>query len=103
MVRQGQLLAELAAPELQARLAEAEYRVQAAESERLQAEAQPGRPDHAGTSQESRGAPGHAGIELLEAVEAAQALVRARQQAGRAGEAAARHEDMEAYLRIAAL
>src|SRR5271157_4903575 len=40
LVRQGQLLAELTAPEMKAQIAEAESKVKAAESERLQAEAQ---------------------------------------------------------------
>src|ERR1051325_11106775 len=40
MVRQGDLLAELSAPEMTAQIAEATSKVQAAESERLQAEAQ---------------------------------------------------------------
>src|ERR1035438_2232697 len=38
--RQGQLLVELSAPEMAARIAEAESRVHAAESDRIQAEAQ---------------------------------------------------------------
>ncbi|MCX6629931.1 MAG: biotin/lipoyl-binding protein, partial [Candidatus Solibacter sp.] len=40
VVKQGQLLAQLSAPEMAARIAEAESRVHAAESDRLQAEAQ---------------------------------------------------------------
>src|SRR5712692_10579012 len=40
VVKQGQLLAELTAPEMKAQIAEAESRVHAAESDRLQAEAQ---------------------------------------------------------------
>src|SRR6476646_1090667 len=40
MVKQGELLAELSAPELKAQIAEAESKVQAAESERIRAEAQ---------------------------------------------------------------
>src|SRR5215471_10607379 len=39
VVKQGQLLVELNAPELAAKIAEAQSRVQAAESDRLQAEA----------------------------------------------------------------
>src|SRR6185503_3614096 len=39
-VKQGDLLVELSAPELQAQIAEAESKVPAAEAERLQAEAQ---------------------------------------------------------------
>jgi membrane fusion protein, multidrug efflux system len=40
VVKEGQLLVELSAPEMAARIAEAEARLEAAESERLQAEAQ---------------------------------------------------------------
>src|SRR5277367_4503975 len=40
VVKQGQLLAELSAPEMKAQLAEAESKVQVAESEKVQAEAQ---------------------------------------------------------------
>ncbi len=40
IVKQGELLVELSAPEMQAQIAEAQSKVQAAESERLQAEAQ---------------------------------------------------------------
>src|SRR5450755_1450517 len=39
VVKQGQLLVELTAPEIQAQIAEAESKVQAADSDRLQAEA----------------------------------------------------------------
>src|ERR1051326_8563667 len=39
-VKEGQLLVELSAPELTARIAEAEAKVQAIESDRIQAEAQ---------------------------------------------------------------
>ncbi len=108
VVKQGQLLAELVAPELQARFAEAEYRVQAADSERIQAEAQLGAAQitHERLKKAAEVPGSIAGIELLQAekqVEAAQALVHARQQASRAAEAAARaQQDMEAYLRITA-
>src|ERR1700693_548474 len=40
VVKQGQLLVELSAPEMTAQVSEAESKVQAAESERLQSEAQ---------------------------------------------------------------
>src|SRR5580704_9066646 len=42
VVKQGQLLAELTAPEMKAQIAEAESKVRVAESERVQAEAQLG-------------------------------------------------------------
>ena len=40
VVKQGELLVELSAPEMEAQIAEAESKVQAAEADRLQAEAQ---------------------------------------------------------------
>ena len=107
-VRQGDLLAELSAPEMKARIAEAESRVQAAESERIQAEAQLAAAQ--ATDERLRKAaqtPGAvAGNELIQAakqVEAAQALVRARGQASHAAESVVQaQKDLEAYLKITA-
>jgi RND family efflux transporter MFP subunit len=108
MVKQGQLVLELNAPEVTAHIAEAESRVQEAESDRLQAEAQLA----AGQStferlKKAAETPGAvAGNELIQAgkqVEAAQAWAGSRQQAVRAAEAAVRAQrDMQAYLRITA-
>lgn len=107
-VKRGQLLAELSAPEMKAQIAELESKVQAAESDRLQADAQLGGAqstyDRLKKAAETPGA--IAGNELIQAqkqVEAAQALVRSRQQAVVAAEAAVRaQKDLEAYLRITA-
>src|ERR1700682_4279942 len=107
-VKQGQLLAELTAPEMKAQLAEAESKVQAAESDRLQAEAQLAAAqstyDRLKKAAETPGA--IAGNELIQAqkqVEAAQALVQSKRQAGVAVEATVRAaKDFEAYLRITA-
>jgi len=106
VVKRGDLLAELSAPEMQAQIAEAESRVQAAESERLQAVAQlaaaQSTSDRLKQAAETPGA--IAGNELIQAqkqVEAAQALVESKQQASRAAEAVVRtQKDLEAYLRI---
>ena len=108
MVKQGDLLAELSAPELEAQIAEAESKVQAAESGKLQAEAQLAAAES--TYERLRKAaetPGAvAGNEVVQSqkqVEAAQALVRARDQASQAAAAAVRaQKDIEAYLKIAA-
>jgi len=108
IVKQGDLLAELSAPELEAQIAEAESKVQAAESEKLQAEAQLAAAES--TYERLRKAaetPGAvAGNEVIQSqkqVEAAQALVRARGQASQAAAAAVRSQkDMQAYLKIAA-
>ena len=82
-VEDGQLLAELSAPEMAAQIAEAESKVQAAESDRLQAEAQLAAAqstyDRLKKAAETPGA--IAGNELIQAekqVEAAQALVQSR-------------------------
>src|SRR6059058_866422 len=92
-VKQGQLLAELSAPELKAQIAEAESRIQAAASERTQAEAQLAAAqstyDRLKKAAETPGA--IAGNELVQAeqqVEAARALARSRQQASQAAESA---------------
>jgi len=108
VVKQGELLAELTAPEMQARIAEAEYRVQSAEADQAQAEAQLAASqavsERLKKASETPGAV--AGNELIQAgkqVEAAQALVRSREQASRAAEATLRTEkDLAAYLRITA-
>jgi RND family efflux transporter MFP subunit len=107
-VKKGQLLADLTAPEMKAQIAEAESKVQAAKSEELQAEAQLSAAqstyDRLKKAAETPGA--IAGNELVQAqkqVEAAQALVQSKRQAGAAVEATVRaQKDLEAYLRITA-
>ncbi len=108
VVKHGELLVESSAPEMKARVAEAESKVQAAESDRLQAEAQLSAAqstyDRLKKAAETPGAV--AGNELIQAqkqVEAAEAMVRSRQQASRAAEAAVRaQKDLETYLNIRA-
>jgi len=108
IVKQGELLAELSAPELEAQSAEAESKVQATQSEKLQAEAQLAAAESTyGRLRKAAETPGAvAGNEVIQSqkqVEAAQALVRARDQARQAAAAAVRSQkDMEAYLKIAA-
>lgn len=107
-VKQGQLLAELTAPEMKAQIAEAASKVQAAESETLQAEAQlsaaESTRDRLKKASETPGA--IAGNELIQAqkqVEAAKALVEAKRRATQAAMAAVRSlQEFEAYLRITA-
>lgn len=107
-VKQGELIAELSAPELQAQIAEAESKVQAAESDRAQAEAQLAAAqstyDRLKKASETPGA--IAGNELIQAeqqVQAAKALVAARADAVRAARAAAQaQKDVQSYLRITA-
>ncbi len=108
VVKRGDVLAELTAPEMQAQIAEAESKVQAAESERLQAVAQlAGAQSTSDRLKQAAETPGAiAGNELIQAqkqVEAAQALVESKQQASRAAEAVVRaRKALEAYLRIEA-
>jgi membrane fusion protein (multidrug efflux system) len=108
VVQQGQLLVELSAPEIAAQIAEAESKMLAAESDRLQAEAQLAAAqstyEHLKKAAETPGAvAGNELIQVEKQVEAAQALVRSREQAIRAAQAAVQaHEDMRAYLRITA-
>jgi RND family efflux transporter MFP subunit len=108
VVKQGQLLVELSAPEMTARVAEAASRVHAAESERLQAAAQLAGAqstwDKLKKAAEQRGV--IAGNELTLAekqVDAARALVSSRQQTVSAAEAAVRaFQVMQTYLQITA-
>ncbi len=108
IVKEGELLIELTAPELKAQIAEAESKVQAAESDRAQAEAQLAAAQSTWERlKEAAKTPGTvAGNDLIQAekqVDAAQALVRSRQQASRAAEAALQaQKDLASYLKITA-
>src|SRR5579862_2035563 len=89
LVKQGELLAELSAPEMAAQIAEAESKVQAAEADRVQAEAQlqasQSTYERMKKAAETPGA--IAGNELIQAekqVDAGKALINSRQQATRA-------------------
>lgn len=108
IVQQGDLLAELSAPEMNARIAEADSKVQASEADRLQMEAQLAASQSTyDRLKEAAQTPGAiAGNELIQAekqVEAAKALLNSRQQATKAAEAAVRSlKDLLSYLRISA-
>ena|SRR5579883_2349813 len=107
-VKQGQFIAQLSAPELKAQIAEAESKVQAAESGRVEAEAQlaAAQSTYDRLQEAAKTAGAVAGNELVVAqkqVEAAQAVVRARRQASDAAKAQAQSQkDLEGYLRITA-
>ena len=107
-VDRGQVLAELSAPELTAQIATAESKVQQAQSEKAQAEAQVAAAQSTYERlQKAAQTPGAvAGNEVIQSqkqVEAAQALVRSREDAVKAAQAAVDAEkDMESYLRITA-
>ena len=108
MVKRGQLLVEMSAPEMKTQIAEAESKVAAAEADRLQAMAQvaalQSTADRLKKASETPGAV--AANELIQAqrqLEAVEALVRSREQAKRVATAEVQaRKDMEAYLRIAA-
>lgn len=108
VVKQGELLVELSAPEMTAQIAEAQSKVQAAEADRLQAEAQlEGSESTYERMKKAAETPGAvAGNELVQAekqVDAAKALLSSRRQASRAAEATVQSlKDLQAYLRITA-
>lgn len=107
-VKRGALLVELSAPELTAELAQAESKAQAAEADRVQAQAQL----DAATStfertRQAAQTPGAvAGNELVQVekeVDAAKALLAAREQSSRAAAADVRaRRDLQGYLKISA-
>jgi membrane fusion protein (multidrug efflux system) len=107
-VRQGNLLVELSAPEMNAQIAEGEAKMQAAEADRLQAEAQlAGAQSTYQRMKKAAETPGAvAGNELILAekqMDAAKALLNSRQQASRAAEASVRSlKDLQGYLKISA-
>jgi RND family efflux transporter MFP subunit len=108
IVTQGQLLADLTAPEMTAQIAESQSRVQLARADSAQAEAQLAAAQ--ATYERMRKAaetPGAiAGNEIIQSekqVDAAQALLNSRREAVRAAEAALRFlQDMSIYLRVTA-
>jgi membrane fusion protein, multidrug efflux system len=108
VVKQGQLLAELTAPEMKAALVEAEAKTQSAEAERLQAEAQLAAAESTYERlKKAAETPGAiAGNELIQAqrqVEAARALVQSKRLSTDAVKATVQaQEDLETYLQITA-
>jgi membrane fusion protein, multidrug efflux system len=108
VVKQGDLLVELSAPEMAARTSEAESKLQAAHADRLQAEAQLAAAqssyDRMEQAADTPGAGG--GNELIQAqqqMDSAKALLNSRQQASRASEATVRAlRDLQSYLKITA-
>jgi RND family efflux transporter MFP subunit len=108
VVKPGDVLVELTAPEMNAQIAEAEWKVQAADADRLQADAQVAAAQSTyDRMKQASGTPGAiAGNELIQTekqVDAAKALLNSRRQAGKAAESAARSlKDLQAYLTIRA-
>jgi membrane fusion protein, multidrug efflux system len=108
IVRQGELLVVLSAPEMQAEIAEAEAKVQAAEADRAQARAQLAaeQSTYERTKQAAETPGAIAGNELVlaqERVKAAQSALHSREQASHVAEEAVRAvKDLQAYLKISA-
>jgi len=108
VVKQGQLLAELSAPEMAAHIAEAESKLQAAESDRIQAEAQLAALEttyaRMKKAAETPGAIAANELAQMESqIDAQRALIRSRQDAGRAATANLKAlQEMQSYLRITA-
>jgi membrane fusion protein, multidrug efflux system len=106
VVKEGELLINLTAPEMEAQIAEAQSKFQASEADRLQAEAQLAAAQSTyERTQEAAKTPGAvAGNDLIQAqkqVEAAQALVNSRQRASSAAQAAVNAQNaMVSYLKI---
>jgi RND family efflux transporter MFP subunit len=108
VVKEGELLIRLTAPEMDAQIAEGESKVQAAEAERLQSEAQLAAVQSTlERTQEAAKTPGAVAgndlVQLEKQVDAAKALVSARQRASGAAQSAANAlKAMVAYLNIRA-
>ena len=108
MVKQGDLLVALSAPELKTQIVEAESKVQAAESDRRQAEVQlaalQSTYDRLKKAAETPGAVAGNELTLAEKqVDAAQELVRSRRQATTAAQSVVEaRKELEAYLTITA-
>ncbi len=108
VVKEGQMLATLVAPELKSQRAEAEAKVQSIESQRAEAEAKvaaaQGTYDKLKAASQTPGVV--AGNDLLiaqKAMDAAQAQVQAFEESAKAARAAVDAiRDMEAYLKVAA-
>jgi membrane fusion protein (multidrug efflux system) len=108
IVKEGDLLVEMSAPEMQAQIAEAESKFQSAEAERLQAQAQlsaiQSTYDHLTEAAKTPGAV--AGNDLVQAqkqVDAVQALVHSKEKASAAAQEAVNAlKAMVAYLKITA-
>src|ERR1017187_6720717 len=108
VVKQGDLLADLSAPEMAGQIGEARLKVQVAGADRLQAEAQlagaQSTYDHLKIAAQAPGAiAGNESILAEKQVDAAKALLDSRKQAIQVAEARVQTlRDMETYLKITA-
>lgn len=108
VVKQGDVLVELSAPEMASHVAEAEARIRAIESDRLQAEAQLAavRSTYEKTQKAAETPGAVAGNELVQMQQqmaAQQALIQSKRQSAQAVEADVKAlKEMQSYLRIVA-
>jgi membrane fusion protein, multidrug efflux system len=108
VVRQGELLIQLSAPELEARIVQAEAQVMSAESDEMQAEAQLAAAQSGyGKLVEAAKTPGAVAendlIQAKQQTDAAQALVRSRQRTVESLKGNLKSQrDLAAYLRVSA-
>ncbi|HVP00324.1 MAG TPA: efflux RND transporter periplasmic adaptor subunit [Bryobacteraceae bacterium] len=108
VVKQGDILAELSAPEMASHIAEEEGKIQAIESERLQAEAQLGATqatyERLKKASETPGAIAENElIQMRQQIEATRALIASRRQSGQAAQANLRAlKELQSYLHITA-
>jgi len=108
VIKEGELLVELTAPEMQAQIAESASKLQVADADKLQAEAQfaAAQSTYQRTVEAARTPGAVAENDLIRAqkqVDAAQALVNSRIKAGAAAQSAVNAlQAMVAYLKIAA-
>jgi membrane fusion protein (multidrug efflux system) len=106
--KQGEVLVELSAPEMASHIAEAEARIQAAEADRLQVEAQLAATrstyEKLKKASETQGAiAGNELVQVQQQIEAEQALIQSRRQLSQAATASLHAlQDMQGYLRIVA-
>ena len=107
-VKQGDVLVELSAPEMQSRILEAESKIQSIESDRLEAVAQLAATrstyERLKKASETPGAIAENElVQMQQQIEAGQALIQSRRQAGQAAEANLRAlKEIQSYLRIVA-
>lgn len=108
IVKQGDLLVELSAPEMAAHIAEEESKIQSIDAERLQAEAQLAATratyERLKKASETPGAvAANELVQMEQQIQAGEALIQSRRQSSQAAAANLRAQrDLQSYLRIAA-
>ena len=107
-VKQGDILVELSAPEMASRISEAQARIQAADADRLQAEAQltatQSTLEKMKKAAETKGAiAGNELVQIQQQIETQQALIQSRRRLSEAASANLRAlQEIQGYLKVAA-